>query len=334
MSTDHRAEAEKEIRFIKRLTEPDDIRDSIAVASMHALLAIHDLLDERLPRPDTQEPAQDAPSLRVVICVEGERSVLEAAGRRIITTYQIEDEPEVLRGLSSAEMTTRALAWLTTVAEGVNIEDPLAARLPQTPPTEPEPEPLDEELDDDIRVGRLRIENGWLVEDVGEHTCGTGHDGHYGHHEPGCGTVPVTRLDDLPGWPQTPPSSAPAAPVSDAEQDQAPIDPQDATGPQKGAGRIGWLRPAPAYRFRQLAYEVEGGWTGRDYDTPEWIAADWSNAVFTPLLPGFFVAPDGENVPTIWRETDGEPVWMMVRTPYFAAFFDAVAGLLETREEA
>lgn len=41
------------------------------------------------------------------------------------------------------------------------------------------------------------IENGWLVEVVNEHTCGTGRDGHYGAHEPGCGRVPIERIDDL-----------------------------------------------------------------------------------------------------------------------------------------
>lgn len=234
MTTNHRAEAEKDIRLIKRLADAYDISDSATVASMHALLAIHDLL---------------------------------------------------------------------------------AARLPQTPPAEPEPEPLDEELDDDIRGGRLRIENGWLVEEVDEHTCGAGRDGHYGLHEPGCGMVPVTRLDDLPGWPQTPPSSAPAAPVSDDPAPEAPVDPQDATGPQGGTGRIGWLRPSPSCPYRYLAREAEGGWSIKDHDhgVPEWDAREWTDtehpgAVFTPLLPGFFVAPDDHGTLTIWRETGGDPV--------------------------
>lgn len=41
------------------------------------------------------------------------------------------------------------------------------------------------------------IENGWLVEYVGHHTCGTGLSGYYGAHEPGCGLVPVSRIEDL-----------------------------------------------------------------------------------------------------------------------------------------
>lgn len=37
----------------------------------------------------------------------------------------------------------------------------------------------------------------WLAVDVGEHTCGTGRDGHYGAHEPGCGLEPVAKIADL-----------------------------------------------------------------------------------------------------------------------------------------
>lgn len=45
----------------------------------------------------------------------------------------------------------------------------------------------------------MSIMNGWLVEAVGEHTCGAGADG-YGH-EPGCGYVPVLNLAELDGYP-------------------------------------------------------------------------------------------------------------------------------------
>lgn len=48
------------------------------------------------------------------------------------------------------------------------------------------------------------IDGGWLVEVVNEHTCGTAASGYYGAHEPGCGMVPVARVDDLlhqqTGW--------------------------------------------------------------------------------------------------------------------------------------
>lgn len=47
----------------------------------------------------------------------------------------------------------------------------------------------------------LSIMNGWLVECVGEHTCGTGPDGYYGAHEPGCGYEPLVNLSELPGYP-------------------------------------------------------------------------------------------------------------------------------------
>lgn len=48
--------------------------------------------------------------------------------------------------------------------------------------------------------GALRIEEHWLVREVNEHTCGTGPNGYYGAHEPGCGLVPELDLSALPGW--------------------------------------------------------------------------------------------------------------------------------------
>lgn len=47
------------------------------------------------------------------------------------------------------------------------------------------------ELETRLESGDLVIENGWLVEVENKHTCGTGENGHYGLHEPGCGRVPV-----------------------------------------------------------------------------------------------------------------------------------------------
>ena len=48
---------------------------------------------------------------------------------------------------------------------------------------------------------KLSIMSGWLVYDVGEHTCG-GYGPESGYaHEPGCGFEPVLRLDKLEGWP-------------------------------------------------------------------------------------------------------------------------------------
>ena len=54
------------------------------------------------------------------------------------------------------------------------------------------------EADDD---NKLSIMFGWLVYDVGAHTCG-GYGPESGYaHEPGCGLEPVLRLDRLEGWP-------------------------------------------------------------------------------------------------------------------------------------
>lgn len=41
------------------------------------------------------------------------------------------------------------------------------------------------------------IENGWLCEVAKVHTCGTDPGGYFGAHEPGCGLLPVARIDDL-----------------------------------------------------------------------------------------------------------------------------------------
>lgn len=56
----------------------------------------------------------------------------------------------------------------------------------------------------ETREVKYAIDSGWLVEVVNRHTCGTDEGGYYGAHEPGCGSVPVQRLDDLPGWPGEP----------------------------------------------------------------------------------------------------------------------------------
>ena len=53
-----------------------------------------------------------------------------------------------------------------------------------------------------IKAGtKLRIDSGWLVVDVGEHTCG-GYGPESGYiHEASCGLHPLIQLDCLPGWP-------------------------------------------------------------------------------------------------------------------------------------
>lgn len=55
-----------------------------------------------------------------------------------------------------------------------------------------------DEISADFKAGKIGIENGWLVEYVDGHTCGTGENGYYGQHEPGCGTVPIVDLWN--GW--------------------------------------------------------------------------------------------------------------------------------------
>ena len=46
--------------------------------------------------------------------------------------------------------------------------------------------------------GRISIMSGWLVYDVGYHTCG-GYGPESGYaHEPGCGAEPICKVADIP----------------------------------------------------------------------------------------------------------------------------------------
>lgn len=66
--------------------------------------------------------------------------------------------------------------------------------MSEAPPVQPDaPDPGTREYADDD----LDIQNGWLVENWREHTCGTAVHGYYGQHEPGCGWVPVMKVADL-----------------------------------------------------------------------------------------------------------------------------------------
>ena len=60
-------------------------------------------------------------------------------------------------------------------------------------------EPLEEPEVAAVRdfIDRLHVMGDWLVEETGKHTCGTGPDGHYGLHEPGCGYEPITPLAQI-----------------------------------------------------------------------------------------------------------------------------------------
>lgn len=44
---------------------------------------------------------------------------------------------------------------------------------------------------------RYGVANGYLFEYVNHHTCGTGPNGHYGAHEPGCGQESIGKVEDL-----------------------------------------------------------------------------------------------------------------------------------------
>ena len=55
-----------------------------------------------------------------------------------------------------------------------------------------------ETLADDFDPNKVSIMSGWLVYDVGEHTCGGyGPESSYAH-EPGCGFEPMIPVSELP----------------------------------------------------------------------------------------------------------------------------------------
>jgi hypothetical protein len=60
-------------------------------------------------------------------------------------------------------------------------------------------QPLTDPQKDAVRdfIDRLHVISDHLVEEVGQHTCGTGPEGHYGAHEPGCGFEMITPLKDI-----------------------------------------------------------------------------------------------------------------------------------------
>ena len=64
-------------------------------------------------------------------------------------------------------------------------------KLKQEPSTQQENDLIVDFLD------RLKVVNGYLVEYVGRHTCGTGPDGHYGAHEPFCGYEMICNLSEI-----------------------------------------------------------------------------------------------------------------------------------------
>lgn len=131
------------------------------------------------------------------------------------------------------------------------------------------------------------IENGWLVEVVNEHTCGTGPGGHYGAHEPGCGMVPVARVEDLLA--NRADSGGNAATGIDASPEPAPVDPAPLNGPQ-----IANLRPkvqALVMKYVALAWNqgYRVGWDDRDQD------------YINPLPAGLF-----HDTPNPYEQEDGD----------------------------
>ena len=83
--TDHRAEAEREIRMAAGLEDEQDIRDSVLVTTAHALLAIHDLLDARLPKEEPEPLPEWEHALRLREERDAARDELARARTQIIS---------------------------------------------------------------------------------------------------------------------------------------------------------------------------------------------------------------------------------------------------------
>ena len=52
-------------------------------------------------------------------------------------------------------------------------------------------------------MSEYHIINGWLCEELDEHTCGAGRGAPGDAHEPECGIDPIVELSPLDGWPDT-----------------------------------------------------------------------------------------------------------------------------------
>ena len=155
MSPAHRAAAERRIKQLphaQHVGSPLRAGDRASTASAHLLAAIHDGQAEQTellhrirdllavmaepkgdpcpcecrrdvePKPESDTLVEAGPESapRVLICTEREADAQREIRRRVITTYQIEDEPAVLRGCDGADMTTAALVWLEQFVEAVD----------------------------------------------------------------------------------------------------------------------------------------------------------------------------------------------------------------------
>lgn len=134
---------------------------------------------------------------------------------------------------------------------------------------DPQPEPTEPGTTGRATVqepDRLRIENGWLVREVSEHTCGAGDSMH--GHEPGCGLIPELHLAALPGWPTPATPSPQPEPTGLVERvERATTDPGTPAGLTSAAHRAAlavadWLDEQPYYQQHAFATlirrEVEG----------------------------------------------------------------------------
>ena len=126
--------------------------------------------------------------------------------RRLYSEWQETVNPYGFRLMPSGEYYALAAAAVNAIPALLDDADALRAELAHMTEARnnarAEVKRLTAKLDAIEADGdKLSIMFGWLVHDVGEHTCG-GYGPESGYaHEPGCGFEPVLRLDKLEGWP-------------------------------------------------------------------------------------------------------------------------------------
>ena len=164
------AEIDAETETVEVLWGLDDA--VLIAAAINALPALLDAAAER-----------DALAARL----EGAEAVIEVqdAHARLV----IAERDEAMRALG--KLAAERDAEPDRIAELAAERDALAA----------ERDRLREQVESMRCAERLSIMSGWLVYEVGEHTCG-GYGPESGYmHEPGCGYEPIVDLSKMEGWP-------------------------------------------------------------------------------------------------------------------------------------
>jgi hypothetical protein len=153
----------------------DALRPESVTASDHHVFGaenFNELLDDVLADPEAREAFEKAQGDPVTALLPSEATLMDALGR-------LDDMPGWWGGTEFRRAARQLAAGL---AAGYTL-------------------PAADQRARNEGPARLRIENGWLVREVDEHTCNGGVAASSGAHEPNCGLIPELDLSTLPGWP-------------------------------------------------------------------------------------------------------------------------------------